>query len=315
MDAVLDTAIFFGKFFYHFLESITYKIIPKRKKDVSGEIVLITGAGSGIGRQLAINFARRGVTLVLWDINQENNMETYRLAKEKGCVEVFAYKCDCSNKTDIYRVADQVKGEVGNVTILINNAGVVTGKYFLQIPDHMVERSFLVNVLSHFWTCKAFLPAMIEANHGHLVCISSAAGMSGICGLTDYCSSKFAALGFAESLYYELILEKKLNIKTTIVCPYFIKTGMFSGCITKYPFLLPMMEQSYVVEEIVNAILKEELYLVLPKFLSFTLLVKQFLSPKMTLDLAEYLGMDTSMKDFCSREANEVEIEDEKKLL
>lgn len=108
MNAVADTAVFFAKFLYYFLESLVFKVIPKKKKDVAGEIVLITGAGSGLGRLLAMHFASHGAILVLWDINQEGNMETCRLAKEKGGVKVFTYKCDCSNRKEVYRVADQV---------------------------------------------------------------------------------------------------------------------------------------------------------------------------------------------------------------
>lgn len=108
MNVIVDTIIFLGKFLYYFLESLVYKIIPKNKKKVSGEIVLITGAGSGLGRLLAIHFAKLGAILVLWDINQEGNMETFRLVKETGDVKVFAYKCDCSNRQEVYRVAGQV---------------------------------------------------------------------------------------------------------------------------------------------------------------------------------------------------------------
>lgn len=108
MNVMVETVIFLGKFLYYFAESLAFKIIPRRKKDVAGEIVLITGSGSGLGRLLAIHFAHTGAILVLWDINQENNMETCRLAKEKGAVKVFAYKCDCSNRQEVYRVADQV---------------------------------------------------------------------------------------------------------------------------------------------------------------------------------------------------------------
>ncbi|EPY76362.1 short-chain dehydrogenase/reductase family 16C member 6 [Camelus ferus] len=225
-------------------------------------------------------------------------METCRMVKEKEGVKAFAYTCDCSNRQEIYRVADQVKKEVGDVTILINNAGVVTGKLFLNTPDDMVERSFLVNALSHVWTYKAFLPAMMKANHGHLVCISSTAGIVGINGLSDYCASKFAAFGFAESLYIELRVLKKSNIKTTIVCPYFIKTGMFDGCTTKYPFLLPILEKEYVAEKVLNAILEEQTYLMMPKFVYFALLLKQILSSNMIFALIEYLGLDTCMASF-----------------
>ncbi|XP_045018752.1 short-chain dehydrogenase/reductase family 16C member 6 [Bubalus kerabau] len=314
MNVLLDTSTFLGKFLYYFLESLYYKIIPKKKKDVTGEIVLITGAASGLGRLLAINFASLGAILVLWDINEEGNMETCRMIKEKRDAKVFAYTCDCSNRQDVYRVADQVKKEVGNVTILINNAGVVTGREFLKTPDHMVERSFHVNAMSHFWTCKAFLPAMLEANHGHLVCISSLAGIVGINGLSDYCASKFAAYGFAESLHFELRLLQKSKINTTIVCPYFIKTGMFEGCSTKYPLLLPMLNQEYAVQSILNAILEEQLYLIIPRFSHIALFLKQISSPNMMMAMAEYLGMDISLTSFLKREkSGEVQTKTERK--
>ncbi|XP_040828636.1 short-chain dehydrogenase/reductase family 16C member 6-like [Ochotona curzoniae] len=314
MNVIVDTIIFLGKFLYYFLESLVYKIIPKNKKKVSGEIVLITGAGSGLGRLLAIHFAKLGAILVLWDINQEGNMETFRLVKETGDVKVFAYKCDCSNRQEVYRVAGQVRKEVGDVTILINNAGIVTGKPFLDIPDHLVEKSFLVNAFAHFWTCKAFLPAMIKLNRGHLVCISSVAGLVGIKGLSDYSASKFAALGFAESLFLELTMQKKTEIKTTIVCPYLMKTGMFDGCTSKYSFLLPSLEPEYVAKKVLDAILEERVYIIIPKFAYVALILKQIISTKMMIALGEYLGADTFMASFKGREkANELQSEPERK--
>uniref|UniRef100_A0A8C9DFL3 Uncharacterized protein n=1 Tax=Prolemur simus TaxID=1328070 RepID=A0A8C9DFL3_PROSS len=272
--------------------------MSQRKKNAAGEIVLKTGAGSGLGRLLAIHFASLGATLVLWDINQEGSMETCRLAKEKGAMKVFVYTCDCSKRQEVYRVADQVRKEVGDVTILINNAGIITGQLLLNIPDHMVERSFLVNAISHFWTYKAFLPAMIKANHGHLVCISSAAGLGGIGRLSDYSASKFAAFGFAESLFLELSILKKSEVKNTIICPCFIKTGMSEGYKTKRPFLLPLLEKEYVTKTIVNAILEEQVYVIIPKFLSFILILKQIISPKMMIVLSDYFGVDTCMDSF-----------------
>uniref|UniRef100_A0A8D1WBF0 Short-chain dehydrogenase/reductase family 16C member 6 n=1 Tax=Sus scrofa TaxID=9823 RepID=A0A8D1WBF0_PIG len=305
MNMILDTTVFWGKFLYYFLESLFFKIIPKKKKDVSGEIVLITGASSGLGRLMAIELASLGAILVLWDINEENNMETCRLVKEKGAVKAFAYKCDCSHRQEVYRVAKQVKRDVGDVTILINNTGVITGKQFLDTPDHMVERTFHTNALSHFWTCKAVLPSMLKSNHGHLVCITSIAGLFGVSGLSHYSASKFAAFGLAESLNLELSLQQKSKIKTTIVCPYFINTGMFDGCTIKYPFLWPMLEQEYV-----------QIYLIMPQCFCVLLLFKQTLAPKMMIALAEYLGMETFMASFRGRKkAEEAQTEAEKRCL
>lgn len=279
-------------------------LIPNPGKNVAGEIVLITGAASGLGRLLALKFARLGSVLVLWDINTEGNEETCRMAREAGAKRVFAYTCDCSRKEDIYRVADQVKKEVGDVSILINNAGIVTGKPFLECPDELMEKSLDVNFKAHLWTHKAFLPAMIANNHGHLVCISSSAGLIGINGLADYCASKFAAIGFAESIFLETFTQKQDGIKTTIVCPFFIKTGMFEGCTSSFP-LLPILEPEYVVQKIVDAILQEKPLLCLPRFIYFIMFFKSFLPLKTGLALAEYAGALTAMDGFRGRKKND----------
>ncbi|KAM9101666.1 epidermal retinol dehydrogenase 2 [Sarcophilus harrisii] len=298
MKAMVDLLTFFGKFICGLLEALFYFIVPRPKKNVEGEIVLITGAGSGIGRLLALRFARLKVILVLWDINSESNQETCELAKKAGASNVYTYTCNCGERQDIYRVADQVKKEVGDVTILINNAGVVTGKDFLEIPDECVERSFDVNAKAHIWTYKAFLPSMIANNHGHLVCISSSAGLVGVSRLSEYCASKFAAFGFAESIFLETFAQGNTGIKTTIVCPFFVKTGMFEGCSTRNPLVLPILEPDYVVNKIINAILEEQVYLFLPRFLYFVLFLKSFLPTKSGLALCEYMRIFDVMNKF-----------------
>lgn len=108
MNTFLETLLLIVKLLYLTLESLFLLFIPVRKKNVAGEIVLITGSGSGIGRLMALKFAKLGATLVLWDINQEGNKETARLVRENGGIRVHDYTCDCSKKQEIYRVADQV---------------------------------------------------------------------------------------------------------------------------------------------------------------------------------------------------------------
>lgn len=94
---------------WYSLESMVFMLVPRKKKNISGEVVLITGAGSGIGRLMAQEFAALDAVLVLWDINQDGMKETARLAKQCGARRVFHYLCDCSDKTEVYRVADQVR--------------------------------------------------------------------------------------------------------------------------------------------------------------------------------------------------------------
>ncbi|TST47750.1 Epidermal retinol dehydrogenase 2 [Bagarius yarrelli] len=275
MNFLLETLRVLVLSIYHILEAFIKFLLPVGQKSVSGETVLITGAASGIGRIMAIEFANMDVTLVLWDINLDGVKETARMVKKKGARSVHCYQADCSNRDEVYRVAEQVKQEVGDVTILINNAGIVTGKKFMDSPDSLVEKTLQVNAMAHFWMYKAFLPAMTEKNHGHLVCIASSAGLIGVNGLADYCASKFAAVGFAESVALELIATGKNGIKTTIVCPYFINTGMFDGCSTKWPRLLPILEPEYVSKKIMNAILTDQTFLLMPKSMYLLMFLKR----------------------------------------
>ncbi|XP_077472230.1 short chain dehydrogenase/reductase family 16C, member 5a isoform X1 [Stigmatopora argus] len=283
------------------VEALIYCVIPKRRKNVSGEVVLITGAGGGIGRLMALEFAALGTTVVLWDINQEGVKETARLAKENGAVRVHHYLCDCSDKNDVYRVADLVKREVGDVAILVNNAGIVTGKKFMDAPDSLIEKTMEVNTMAHFWTYKAFLPAMIANNHGHLVSIASSAGLIGVNGLADYCASKFAAVGFAESVGLELLATGKDGIKTTIVCPYFINTGMFDGCQTKWPRMLPILDPNDVAKRIIHAILTDQVFLLMPKTMYLITALKNILPMKQGILLGHYLGAFNLMDTFKGR--------------
>ncbi|NXI67766.1 RDHE2 dehydrogenase, partial [Anseranas semipalmata] len=298
MNFFLETLKVIGLLTYYMLESLVFLFVPKRKKSVSGEIVLITGAGSGIGRLLSLKFARLGATLVLWDINQEGLKETSRLAEENGAIRVHSYICDCSKRQEVYRVADQVKKEVGDVSILVNNAGIVTGKRFIESPDSLVEKTMEVNIMAHFWTYKAFLPAMIASNHGHLVSIASSAGLIGVNRLADYCASKFAAIGFAESIDGELRGLGKTGVKTTIVCPYYINTGMFDGVTTKWPRLLPVLQPEYVAEKIMTAIRRDQTILLIPRSLYILFALKNILPVKVSVLLADFAGILHFMDNF-----------------
>ncbi|XP_071410588.1 epidermal retinol dehydrogenase 2-like [Pithys albifrons albifrons] len=305
MNFFLETLKVLGLSTYYLLESLVFFVVPRRKKNVSGETVLITGAASGFGRLLSLKFARLGATLVLWDINQEGLKETVRLARENGALRVHSYICDCSKRQDIYRVADQVKREVGDVSILVNNAGIVTGKTFLNCPDSLVEKTMEVNTMAHFWTTKAFLPAMMASNHGHLVTIASTAGLCGATRLSDYCASKFGAVGFAESMDVEMKTLGKNGVKTTTVCPYTMNTGMFDGVQNKWPHVLPMLDPEYVAEKTVTAVRQNQEMLILPRIIYFLLVLKSILPTKASVVFLDYLGVLHLMDTFKGRPKKE----------
>jgi all-trans-retinol dehydrogenase (NAD+) len=136
---------------FQILTAFAMWFVPARKKDVRDEIVLITGAGSGIGRLMAFRFASLiGSIVVCVDINKQANEATVNEIQSKD-QKAFSFTCDCSSKDDIYKIANEIKANVGDVTILINNAGIVSGKKYLQISDEMIEKTFAVNTLAHFW--------------------------------------------------------------------------------------------------------------------------------------------------------------------
>jgi len=297
-NPVVNVLLLFVFLFYYILRSIVLAFVPfsYRYKDVSKDTVLITGAGSGIGRLTAIRFAKLGCKLVLWDVNREGNEETAQLVREKGA-RAFTFSCDITDREAVYRTADKVRQDVGNVTILINNAGIVSGKSILDIPDHMVQKTFEVNTISHFWTVKAFLPGMIKDNKGHIVTIASLAGKFGTAKMTDYCASKFAAVGFDESLRMELKAEGKNNIHTTCICPYYISTGMFDGIKTR----APVLEPDYVASRIVDAILTNEEVAIIPSRTRVVLALRSFL-PAATQYLLMVASGDTkAMNTFVGR--------------
>ncbi len=266
--------------------------------ELKGRNVLITGGASGIGRQMGLLMAREGSNIVIWDIDRENMKKVEGEIIELGG-KVATYFCDISERENIHETASQVKKEVGDLDILINNAGIVSGKPFIELSDDVIEKTFAVNTLAHFWTVKAFLPDMIKRNSGHIVTISSAGGLIGVNRLADYCASKFAVFGFDESLRMEF-KTRGLNIKTTVVCPFYINTGMFEGVKTRFPSILPIMDERIVSKKIVNAIKKNRPRLFMPPIVYTVPLLRCL--PVCIFDwVATFLGINSGMDEFTGR--------------
>jgi len=288
---------------YHVINSILKNLVPAyaSEKSVEGETILITGAGSGLGRLLSEKLAlRHGAKIVCVDVNAEANAETVNnINNQQGSAIGFA--CDLSNEKDVQSLEESVKSAVGDIDILINNAGVVTGTEFLLSSNKMNRLSMAVNTESHFWTAKAFLPAMIKKNHGHIVTVASAAGLVGIHKLADYCASKFGAVGFAESLMAELSVMGKDGVKSTLVCPYFISTGMFDGAATRFSAIMPILTPEYVTDKIIEAMLQNQEILMMPRLVYLMVMVKSIMPVKATMVLSNFLGAGDMMASFTGR--------------
>jgi all-trans-retinol dehydrogenase (NAD+) len=263
--------------------------------------VLITGGASGIGRLIALRMAHLGGNVIVWDIQQQNLDKVVEELEEATSRQAHGYVCDVSDKGRVDEVAARVQATVGPIDILINNAGVVSGMGLLELPAEKIEASLAVNTLALFWTTKAFLPSMVERGSGHLVTIASAAGVIGVAKLTDYCASKWAALGFDESLRMEL-KRTAPGVRTTVVCPYYIDTGMFEGVKTRISLLLPILKQDYVAERVVRAVRRNRRRLMMPR-LVYTVPALRVL-PTFAFDgVARLFGISASMDEFVGRGA------------
>lgn len=263
---------------------------------MSGRIALVTGGAAGIGRLLACELARRGAVPVVWDLHEAKvtavTDELQRLSRGRA----RGYVCDVTDADAVYELAGRVRAEVGDPAVVVNNAGVVSGAPLLEIDDTDIRRTFEVNTLALFWVTKAFLPAMIRDDRGHVVTVASAAGLVGVARQTDFAASKHAAVGFDESLRVEL---RRLapGVTTTVVCPYYVDTGMFAGVRTRVPFLLPILKPNDVARRIADAIAEDRRMLVLPPVVRL-LPALRLLPPPVFDRVMDVLGINVSMEHF-----------------
>jgi len=265
---------------------------------IRGKNILITGGAAGIGRLMALELAELGGKIILWDINNAN-LETTAAEISRRGGQVLTYLCDVSSREAVYLTAERVKSDAGIVDILINNAGIVIGKEFLDYSEAEIEKTIQVDLMANFWTVRAFLPDMLTRNEGHLVTISSAAGTIGVAKLSVYCVAKFGVFGFHEALRGELH-NRGAAIRTTVVCPYYIDTGMFKGVKTRFSWLLPILKEQKVAHRIVRAIRRNQQRVVMP-WMVYTVPLLRLLPVSWFDALARFFGINVSMDEFIGR--------------
>ncbi len=261
-------------------------------KSLTQKTVLITGAASGIGREMALHFAHENANLVLLDINKQKLSETGKDAARKG-VQVETYICDMANHKEVEKIAKLIMKN-HSIDVLVNNAGIVIGKAIIDETYVEIKKTIDINLLGLIWMTKQFLPNMIARQRGHIVNIASAAGLLAVPRMGDYCATKFAVVGFTDSLRMEM---KKYGypIAITCVCPSVIDTGMFEGF--KAPMCNPILKPDYVAKKVVEAVKKEKAYVKIPGMVRIIPLLKFF--PASFGDwLARAMGVTQSMDHF-----------------
>lgn len=307
MSLMWEFAFIIVRVFLHVSMSGFKWILPSQRKSLRKDIALVTGAASGIGRLIALRLASKGCRMVIWDINSDGLEAVAKEIEAAGGVAHF-YKCNVRDRNEIYKMAKKVREEVGEVSLLVNNAGIVTGKKLLETRDEEILATFDVNSLAHFWTIKEFLPSMLQQNRGHIVSIASLAGCTGLPGAVDYCSSKFAAVGLMESLRQEMASQGKTGIQFTTVCPSLITTGMFEGVKFRFPHLLGfgVLTPQYAASKIVDAIEKNQTFLMMPRGAYFSKALQDILPEKAVDLLLNFLGVDVAMNTFTGRQKNHI---------
>jgi short-subunit dehydrogenase len=262
--------------------------------------ILITGGASGIGKLMAEIAARKQAsTIILWDINQSALDETVKQLSASASTKIIGDRVDVSDVEQIRSAAKRAAESAGPVDILINNAGIVVGKYFHEHSHEEIERSMAVNASALMHITREFLPAMIERKSGHILNISSAAGMVGNPKMSVYAAGKWAVIGWSESLRLEM---KKLRspVKVTCATPYYISTGMFAG--VKSSAVIPITKPEVAARRIIAAVEHDRLYIRLPRIV-YTLQFFKGVLPIRWFDLfvGKLLKVYKTMDEFTGR--------------
>jgi short-subunit dehydrogenase len=211
--------------------------------------VVITGGAGALGTKLAELFINSGrTTVILLDIDADK-LETVK----KLLPGVITVQCDICNYEELNNVVKTLLDKY-NIDTLINNAGVVTKKKLLELTPEEIARTFNVNTIAPIHLTKLLLPNMIKSERGHIINVSSVAGLVGINRLTDYCASKSALIGFNDALRAEV--SHYNNIHTSCLCPYFFRSDLFSNS-RGYPWPLNYIMYVYSTDDIAKLIFKD----------------------------------------------------------
>ncbi|KAI5713217.1 hypothetical protein M8J76_015463 [Diaphorina citri] len=251
---LLDICIVLFKSTVAVFEALYLNFFPPPEKSVTGEIILITGTGHGIGRELALQYCSHGATVVGVDISEKGNNETAQHVKERGYKNFHNFTCDISQRQNVIELGKKIKAKVGDVSIVVNNAGIMPCHPLKNTSEEEIRKIFDVNVFSHFWILETFLPDMMEKNRGHIVGISSMAGIVGLPNLVPYCASKFAVRGLMEALAEELREDaRNSKIKFTSIFPFMVDTGLCKNPKIKFPSLLGLLSPKDAASHIIRA--------------------------------------------------------------
>jgi short-subunit dehydrogenase len=265
---------------------------------LQGKRALVTGAASGIGRAIAERFAAAGAELLLVDRN-ETGLAAVAAELTRTGTRVRTYTLDVTDVSRITGLHEQTARDGGPIDVLVNSAGLVYGGAFLDVPVEKHLTTYRVNTEGLVAMTHAFLPDLVAGRDGHVVNVASASAYIGLPFGATYASSKWAVLGFSESLALELELQGQGHVHVTAVCPSYVATGLFDGA--KAPRMTGLLTAAHVAELTVGAMLKNRPYVRTPWMVWTTPLLKALLPFRTFYRVAAWLGVNTSMMEWRGR--------------
>ncbi|MBR5850599.1 MAG: SDR family oxidoreductase [Alistipes sp.] len=266
---------------------------------IKGKIVLITGGASGIGRIMGRRSLQKGAeALIIWDINESNIAATIDELKAYG--KVVAERIDITDREAIAAGYAKTKQEFGRVDLLINSAGIViSNNYFEQLNSEEIHRTMAINALAPMEVALAIMPDMIARNEGHICNIASAAGLLANPRMSAYAASKWAVIGWSDSLRVEL-KERKSRVHVTTIAPYYINTGMFDGVRSRW--FMPILDPENTSRKILRAIERNHTFCGIPwGFHIVRLLQGIFPTPIFDFLFGQLFGVYHTMDHFTGR--------------
>jgi all-trans-retinol dehydrogenase (NAD+) len=272
--------------------------------NINGLKGVVTGGAMGIGLATARRLVARGVRVDLWDIDK-GALELARHELMKAGGKVDTHVVDVTDSSAVYAAAGESLRLSGSVDILVNNAGYVRGGNFLDQPDEAWIRTVDVNLKGLLYTIRAFLPGMYERNRGHIVNISSAAGMLGVGGLSVYAATKWAVWGLTESMRFEAWSAGKKGVRWSSIHPSFLADGMFSGAKLNPlgNLLIPLVRSHDVIAKAIveDALIRGKYSIKRPVTLNLTVRLRGLLPDPLFQRALMLFGVHRSMHSFRGR--------------
>ncbi len=267
-------------------------------RTLAGKRVLITGGASGIGKALATRLVKEQAHLLLVDLNQ-SMLDSTAAELARAGAKVDTYVLDVTDQAGIVALRDRINATVGPIDVLVNNAGVVFGGPFLEVPLDKHLLTYRINVLGLVAMTYAFLPDLMARSDAHVVNVASASGFIALPHGTTYASSKWAVIGFSESLMLELELQGHAHVHVTTACPSYVATGLFDGA--RAPFATSILTPEKLADKIARAITGNKLWILTPWLVKVTPTLKGLLPTRMFNSVAGVLGANTSMTQWKGR--------------